>query len=523
MNWRRRKWILGTTAASLLALLAVAAWHCLAAWDLPTECVTVRRLPRIRPDYTETVIPPNIAPLNFVVEEPAIEYRVHIYGTAGKDIVVGSRSRGIVIPLRPWRQLLSQNRGAKIMMDVYARDKDGRWSRFDAIANDVAREDIDSHLVYRLLGPICNYYHNMGIHQRNLENHDQSPILTTELVNACFNCHSFVKNRPDTFSFQVRPGGEGKEVASGMVMVCGGRALRPKTDSKAAPIPPAYTSWHPAGSVAAFSMIRPVQCFHGAGLEIREVFDSDSHLAAVNTQTGIVSTSPGIADPARMETFPGWSADGKTLYFASAKRLWDRNQPIAIGAVDKLKYDLMCVRYDVEKDVWGQPKMILSSAKTGMSISQPRASPDGRYLLFCMADYGTFVIHRSSCDLYLMDLKTRKYRRMECNSPESDSWHCWSSNSRWIVFSSRRDTGWLARPYFCYIDAQGREHKPFLLPQKDPKFYDTCLNNYNVPELVTGPVTIPEKELLQAVRMTDSAADRSQKPVPVGENPYPSN
>jgi len=85
-----------------------------------------------------------------------------------------------------------------------------------------------------------------------------------------------------------------------------------------------------------------------------------------------------------------------------------------------------------------------------------------------------------------MDLKSRKYRRLTCNSAQSDSWHCWSSNSRWIVFSSKRDNGWLARPYFSYIDANGREHKPFVLPQKDPAFYDTWLKTYNVPELVSG-------------------------------------
>lgn len=69
-------------------------------------------------------------------------------------------------------------------MDVYAKDEKDRWLRFDSISNEVAREQIDSHLVYRLLGPLANYYHNMGIYQRNLENYDESPIVTTEKVSA---------------------------------------------------------------------------------------------------------------------------------------------------------------------------------------------------------------------------------------------------------------------------------------------------------------------------------------------------
>ena len=180
----------------------------------------------------------------------------------------------------------------------------------------------------------------------------------------------------------------------------------------------------------------------------------------------------------------------------------------------KIKYDLMRVRYDIEKNEWSQPKTVLAAAETGMSIGEPRASPDGRYLLFCMADYGVFPVYQSSSDLYLLDLESGKYRRLECNSDRSESWHCWSSNSRWIVFSSKRDNRLLARPYFSYIDSEGRAHKPFVLPQKDPTFYDTWLKTYNVPELVSGPITMSQEELLQAIGSGDAATDEAAKTVP---------
>jgi hypothetical protein len=519
MNTRSRRWT-AVAAAALLASLALVAWRCLAAWSLPVEYADAGRRPHIRPDYCQITIPPNIAPMNFLVEEPGVEYRVRIHGAAGKEIIVGSRSPSVAIPPRPWRELLGANRGGHITFEVYARDKEGRWSRFTSFDDDVAKEAIDSHLAYRLLGPICSFYRDMGIYQRDLESFDESPIVTCDSVGLCMNCHSFQSNRPDTFSFQLRPGREKYE--AGMIAVRNGRAVRLKTQSKAAPRPPAYTAWHPSGSVAAFTMIHPRQYFRGAGAEIREVFDSDADLAVVNLKTGGVSTSPGIADPARLETYPAWSADGRTLYFCSAQPLWDRDTPTTVAGIT-LMYDLMCVSYDIQKETWGRPETILSAAKTGMSISQPRASPDGRYLLFCMADYGTFPIHRSSSDLYLMDLKSREHRRLECNSRESDSWHCWSSNSRWIVFSSKRDNGLLARPYFCYIDAEGREHKPFVLPQKDPAFYDTWLNTFNVPELITGPVTISKDKLLQAIRSGSAPTDQPQKPIPAGAEPYQGN
>jgi hypothetical protein len=161
-----------------------------------------------------------------------------------------------------------------------------------------------------------------------------------------------------------------------------------------------------------------------------------------------------------------------------------------------------------------------------MSICEPKTSPDGHYLLFCMLNYGAFPPVQSSSDLYLMELGSGKYRRLECNSQSSEAWHCWSSNSRWIVFASKRDNPLLARPYFSYIDSKGREHKPFVLPQKDPAFYDTWLKTYNVPELVSGPITIMQEELLGAIAPDGAAPGGLPKAVPpphAAEDPYRSN
>jgi hypothetical protein len=72
---------------------------------------------------------------------------------------------------------------------------------------------------------------------------------------------------------------------------------------------------------------------------------------------------------------------------------------------------------------------------------------------------------------------------MELNSDFTESYHSWSSNSRWLVFSSKRTDGLTARPYLSYIDANGTASAPIILPQKDPSFYDDFMKTYNVPEL----------------------------------------
>ncbi len=510
MNKTALNWILAGVAAALLGLLvALCGWP--AGQSLSSRWTDIPHPPRIRPDYTQIVLPPNIAPLNFVVEEPGTEFRVRIHGTKGGEIRIGSRRPSILIPLRPWRELLGQNRGAKIGVEVYCKSKDGHWSRYKEFEQTVAPEAIDSHLVYRLLGPVCNYFNDIRICQRDLENYEESIILRDDWIGgACVNCHSFQNNRPDHFSFHVRPGPGTNQVVPGMILARDGHATRLNTKSKAAPRAPGYLSWHPSGW-AAFAMSKPDQVFRGAGSEIREVFDYESDLAVMNPSTCASFTSPGVANPERLETFPSWSADGKALYFCSAKQLWGPHASPTATDIKNTKYDLMRVACDVGGNVWGQPELVLAAAETGKSILEPRASPDGRYLLFCMTDYGGFPIHQASADLYLMELPSGKYRRLECNSDQADSWHCWSSNSRWIVFSSKRDNGLLARPYFSYLDAEGRAHKPFLLPQKDPEFYDTWLKTYNVPELVTGPVKVAKADLVRAVLSGTPAADASSK------------
>ena len=510
MSRRKRNLVMGTAAATLLALLIGVAWR-LADRSVaePAAWTAAKRLPRIRPDYCGIVVPPNIAPLNFLVEEPGREYRVLVRAAKGADILLASRGPSIVIPPLPWRELLEQNRGDRIELVIYVKGEDNAWRRFDSIENTIAAENIDSHLVYRLLGPLANLYRNMGIYQRNLENYDESPLLTNDSFGGgCVNCHSFANNSPDRFSLHVRPG-PGHKPAAGMIVVRDGRAVRTPARTKSAPKPPGFPAWHPSGSAVAFSMNEPGLFFRETGGEVRDVFDLQSELGLVNVQTGAVS-APHAGGPSRLESFPAWSADGKTLYFCAADRSWGRDPLHAIEDLKKVKYDLMRVRYDSEKDAWGVPEPVLTAAATGLSISEPRTSPDGCYLLFCMSAYGGFPVYQPSSDLYLMDLRTGKHRWLQCNSAASESWHCWSSNSRWIVFSSKRDNGWLARPYFSYIDAEGREHKPFLLPQKDPAFYDRWLKTYNIPELITGPITTPQEELLRAVN-SGGGADESTK------------
>ena len=75
------------------------------------------------------------------------------------------------------------------------------------------------------------------------------------------------------------------------------------------------------------------------------------------------------------------------------------------------------------------------------------------------------------------------------NSDDTESFHNWSTNSRWLVFSSRRDDGLFTRPYFCHVDAKGVVSKAFMLPQRNPRrFYRERFLSFNVPDFVISPI-----------------------------------
>jgi hypothetical protein len=93
----------------------------------------------------------------------------------------------------------------------------------------------------------------------------------------------------------------------------------------------------------------------------------------------------------------------------------------------------------------------------------------------------------------------------ELNSPDVESYHSWSSNGHWIIFSSRRDDGSYTRPYIAYFK-DGKASKPFILPQKYPDFYMEFFKSYNIPEFMVNPVQISRKELITTIKQNPQNA-----------------
>lgn len=442
---------------------------------------TIDSLPPIEPDYCGVTVPRNIAPLNFSYtgdEECALQVEGH---------TLRGRSGLFSLPERLWKTMMEKE---EVEMTVLVRQGQ-EWKAFRPFKISV-KEEIDPYISYRLIPPGYQGWQKMGIYQRDLTSYRQSAILSNDLTDGnCMNCHTTAGGDPSKSVFHVRAAHGGTMLIDGDVI----EKLNTKTDSTLSAL--VYPFWHPSGDCIAFSVNKTLQSFYNHGDNRIEVYDMASDVVVFDVRTKEIAWSPLTKREDRFETFPAFSPDGKWLYFCSAQ------------AVDmpkehkKVRYGLYRIAFNAQDMRFGdQLECLYDAPAEGYSVSFPRISPDGRFLCFTRHGYGNFSIWHKDADLWMMDLETlEKWPLEAANSPETDSFHSWSTNGRWMVFSSRRGDGLYTRPYFTYIDSEGQASKPFLLPQKDPTaYYKRLMDSYNLPAFMNGPMKMSKHRIVSEIR-----------------------
>jgi len=444
-------------------------------------------LPAIFPDYCDVVIPLNIAPLNFKVVDDPEKTEASIEGANEKIRIRGNYK--IIIPPKKWQRLLKNNSGRSLKVTLFAR-REGKWNKYKPFSINIKSEPVDPWIVYRLIAPGYETWSEMGIYQRNLTSFHQEPIINNRLLpGACMNCHSFRANNPDDMMFHIRGN------VGGTILVQDGNPLKLNTRVKETISNCVYPYWHPSEDFIAFSVNTIQQVFHSVKNKRIEVFDSKSDIVVYDIRNNKLITTKVISSEESFETFPAFSPDGNSLFFCSAKK------GIQPDGYDKIKYSLCRIEFDASSGSFGDRiDTLVSSFQTGKSVSFPRISPDGKILVFTLSDYGNFSIWHREADLYQLDLLSGNFRPIDAiNSYETESYHSWSSNSRWMIFSSRRMDGLYTRPFITYVNENGSFSKPLMVPQKDPDYYEKLLRSFNVPEFVTGKVGTDGRSMLKAI------------------------
>lgn len=459
----------------------------------------VDEYPQIYPDYIGVTIPVDIAPLNFSMLSDSIALMdVEVKGSKGGSLHANGEYADFDIG--EWHRLLNANRGDSLTVTVCAR-QDGRWTRYRDFTLYVSPDSIGAWgITYRRIAPGYQLFGPMGLYQRRLSTFEESALIeNSQLTETCLNCHTANRTNPDQYVFHARVDHGGTVISrQGRIEV-----LQSKNDSLGGTM--VYPYWHPDGRYCAFSTNKTSQMFHLSGPKRIEVYDSSSDVFVYDTETRTILKDTLIMKKLWAENTPAFSPDGCWLYFTTARR------QIYPTDYDKEKYSLCRVSFDAATGRIGQKvDTLISANRTGKSVTWPRLSYDGRYLMYTQVDFGYFSVWHPEADLWLLDLQTGETRPIdEVNTARAESFHNWSVNSRWFLFTSRRDDGLYTRVYFSSIDDEGRVTKPFLLPQRNPKdYYRHSLDSYNTPDFTSRPVDTNADELRRRLESDERTKTR---------------
>jgi len=141
-----------------------------------------------------------------------------------------------------------------------------------------------------------------------------------------------------------------------------------------------------------------------------------------------------------------------------------------------------------------------------MSNSFPKVSPDGRWIVYVQARNGQLM--RPDSRLYIVPASGGPARLMRCNTPLMNSWHSFSPNGKWMVFSSKSRSPY-TQMFLTHIDAAGNDSPAILIENS------TAANRaVNIPEFVNIPAATAmkiEAPVTDYYRLIDAASDLARE------------
>lgn len=477
----------------LLSLVLLSA--CTA--KLPTEYKESSAPVDIYPNYIGVTVPVNMAPLHFSIENEGDDY-VTLLSAGDERIVLGGKE--VCPSLKEWQRLAGKG---DISVRVFTQ-QDGKWTAYQPFPIYVSGDSIDPYISYRLISPSYVAYENLTLQQRCLENYDElliygNMINSPEEDGQCINCHFTQGGNPERFQFHVRQG------MGGTVIANDGDINKVDLKVEGSVSGGVYPAWHPTEKLIAYSTNKTGQSFHTIHLNKIEVQDTYSDLILYDVEANVVH--PLECDSNELDCFPAWSPDGRWLYYCSAH--YEQQDTSIVRDEDiirnfrTMRYNLYRRPFDLATLSFGERQLVYDAMSDSLSATEPKISPDGRWLMFTRGSYGIFHIWHGDADLCLIDLNDSTFTprvAVELNSDNVEAWHSWSHDGRWVVFSSRREDGNYTRPFFAHHDGNGHFTKPFCLPQDDPEYHRDLLFSYNVPEFMSGRVTYSPQDIAECVK-----------------------
>ncbi len=191
---------------------------------------------------------------------------------------------------------------------------------------------------------------------------------------------------------------------------------------------------------------------------------------------------PGANDPQFVQSNPVWSPGGKWIVFARSKAYRpERKTQMSREECEELVknrrpflFDLYRVPFNDGNGGIAEP--LTGASVNGMSNYFARFSPDGKWIVFCKAK--SYMLLQPDSELYIIPSNGGEARRLRCNTSRMNSWHSWSPNGRWMVFSSKVFSPY-TQLFLTHLDDAGNSTPPVLLEN-----FTQAGRAANIPEFV---------------------------------------
>ena len=330
------------------------------------------------------------------------------------------------------------------------------------------------------------------------------PKVLLENLPVCGNCHSF---SPDGKRFAMDVDAFGDK----------GSYLIANVDKNVEMQPENFITWsdfQEKSTMALLSQISPNGKYVVSTLDDNEIFESREQLeysqlffpikgilTVYDIENHKFHALPGADDTTYVQSNSNWSPDNEYIYFARSKAVQRKESGMTYGtgiydinkfqsmrdsfltAKKHFKFDIMKIPFNNGKG--GKPVMVKGASQNNMSNYFPKISPDGKWMVFCRAE--NYMLLQPDSKLYIMPTDgSAEPRLMNCNTSNMNSWHSWSPNNRWMVFSSKK-FGAYTQLFLTHIDENGNDSPPVWLEYLKvdnraaniPEFVNTDFNDFN--------------------------------------------
>lgn len=453
---------------------------------------------RLTYPWNDTLFPPDIVAPTFVWQDGKGEtWEVSVRDADGKEIVAAKATEPSWRPSEEsWKDIKKKSleRDAKVTIS-----RVGGTPESTSITIRTSKDPVGDSIFYREVPlPFIKAVQDPSkIRWRyGTVDSEEAPPIVLENLPVCGNCHSFADNGSVLgldVDYGNDKGGYGLlPVSSHMVM-----------DDESIITWADYERDDDEITFGLLSRVSPTGRYVVSTVKDRSVFVAMDDLmisqlffpikgilVVYDRETEEFFALPGADDPQYVQTNPVWSPDGKEILFARTKayrseKLEQQNAALLdLSDVPEFTEEGKSFQYDIYRIPFNEGKggaaePLDGAADNGMSNYFPKYSPDGKWIVFTKSE--DYMLLRPDSELFIVPTRGGEARRLKNNTPRMNSWHSWSSNSRWLVFSSKMN-GPYTQLFLTHIDDEGNDTPPVLLER-----FTSSDRAANIPEFVNLP------------------------------------